>query len=183
MKPSNHKPRSWVVTTLLSAAAIAYVVFVFLPGQRAIGGMRKQLHEKQEFIVQADRLAFAISRASTDLQSAIEYAEAWRTAAPAEAKLAATFGRITERAQLAGLAVHRFDPQPLVKLDSVWQAPINLVGEGDFQQICEFLRLVETMPGAVWVQNLRMESGDKGEGRLRCEVTLIVFADNRDFSE
>src|SRR5687768_1743572 len=100
--------------------------------------MRKQLHEKQHYIVQADRLAFAIQKAAEDLQAAHAYAEGWRKEAPSEGKLAATFGRITERAQQAGLAVHRFDPRPVVKLDSIWQAPISLVGEGDFQQIFEF---------------------------------------------
>ena len=182
MKPIT-KPRSWIVTSLLSAVAVAYVVFVFLPGQRAIGGMRKQLHEKQQYVVQADRLTFAIQKATDDLQAAHDYAEEWRTAAPSEAKLAATFGRITERAQQAGLNVHRFDPRPVVKFDSIWQAPISLVAEGDFQQIFEFVRLVEAMPGTVWVQDLRLESDAKADGRLRCELTLTVFADNRDFSE
>lgn len=183
MKPLTKKPRSWMVTAALSATAIAYVVFVFLPGQRAIGDMRKQLHEKQQFIVQADRLVFAIERASADLQSAHEYAEGWRAEAPSEAKLAAKLGQITQRAQQSGLTLGRFDPQPVVKLDAVWQAPITLVGEGDFQQICEFLRLVETMPGTVWVQNLRLDNGGKEDGPLRCEMTLTVFADNRDISE
>lgn len=183
MKPQNRKPRSWIITALLSAVAVAYVLFVFLPGQRAIGSMRKQLHEKQEYIVQADRLVFAISRASTDLQSAHEFSAGWRNAAPSEAKLAAIFGGLTERAQLAGLAMHRFDPQPIVRLDSIWEAPINMVAEGSFSQVIEFLRLVETMPGTIWVQDLRLERGENVEKHLRCTLTLIVFADNRDFSE
>lgn len=182
MKPIP-KPRSWIVTALLAAAAVAYVVFAFLPGQRAIGGMRKQLHEKQEYIVQADRLGFAIQKTTGDLEAAHEYAAAWQTAAPSEAKLASTFGGITQRAQAAGLALHRFDPQPIIKLDSVWQAPINLVGEGDFQQVFEFIRQVETMPGTLWIQTMRLECDPKAEGRVRCEMTVTVFADNRDFSD
>ena len=183
MKLTAKKPRSWVLTTILAASAVAYVAFVFLPGQRAIGEMRKQLHEKQQFIVQADRLTFAIQKAADDMQAALEFAEEWRSHAPSEAKLAATFGRITECAQTAGLSVHRFDPQPLVRLDSIWQAPVSMVAEGEFTQVFAFLGSIEAMPGTLWIQNLRMENGAKDGVRLRCEMTLIVFADNRDFSE
>jgi len=183
MKPGPKKPRSWVLTILVAVAAIVYVAVVFLPGQRAIGKMRKQLHEKQHFIVQADRLTFAVQKANSDLRSAHDFAEAWRSAAPAEGKLAATLGRITEHATTAGLAVHRFDPQPVVKLDTVWHAPVLLVAEGEFAQVFEFLRSVELLPSVFWVQQLRLESAGKPNGRLRFEATLMVFADNRDFSE
>jgi Tfp pilus assembly protein PilO len=183
VKPINKKPRSWVLTIILAGSAIAYVAFVFLPGQRAIGEMRKQLHEKQEFIVQADRLTFAIQKAADDMQAALEFAEEWRSHAPSEGKLAATFGRITECAQTAGLAVQRFDPQPVVRLDSIWQAPVSLVAEGEFSQVFEFLGAIEALPSTVWIQNLRLENSGKVSGRLRCEMTLTVFADNRDFSE
>jgi Tfp pilus assembly protein PilO len=177
------KPRSWVLTLVLAGTAIGYVAFVFLPGQRAVGEMRRQLHEKQQFIVQADRLSFAIAKATEDVQAAHEFAEAWRSQAPSEARLAVALGRFTDHAQAAGLSVRRFDPQPPVKLETVWHSSLALAVEGSYGQMLEFLRLVESESTTTWIENLRLETAREGAGRLHCEMTLRVFADNPDFSE
>jgi Tfp pilus assembly protein PilO len=167
----------------LAAASVAYVVFVFLPGQRAIAQLRRQVQEKQQFIARTQSLPAAIQQAADDLQAANDYAAAWRASAPSEARLAATLGQITQRAQQTSLLVQRFDPQPVARLDAVWQAPVAVAMEGSFLQVFEFLRAIEELPASVWIASLRLENSGRDDGRARCELTLVVFADNSDFSE
>ena len=51
------KPKTWLITGLLSGLALAYLFFIFLPGQRSLGELRAQVQERHQQITQAQSLA------------------------------------------------------------------------------------------------------------------------------
>ena len=55
------KPHTWMITALLAAISVAYVVFVFLPVQRSIRLLSAELQQKRQELVQAQSLARPIA--------------------------------------------------------------------------------------------------------------------------
>ncbi len=196
MTKPNQRRSNLVVTILLSAAAIGYVVFVFLPGQAAIGRLRDETHEKQQYIIQADRLATAVQLAEQEIEAAQSFVHKWQADAPAEDRLADFFAAVNDAASRAGLTISRFDPQPAVQLDTVWHKPVSIGWEGQFSQSFDFVQQLEQMPATLWISDLKFETAAANPGRerdraapaastgstIRAELTLWVFADNRDIS-
>ena len=46
------QPRTWLITALLAAAAVGYVVLVFRPAQYRIHGLRAEVQERRQQILQ-----------------------------------------------------------------------------------------------------------------------------------
>ena len=44
------KPKSWIVTVLISGGALAYALLVFLPIQKSIAGLRSDLRERRGYV-------------------------------------------------------------------------------------------------------------------------------------
>jgi Tfp pilus assembly protein PilO len=183
MTKNNSNSRSLIVTAILGAAAVAYVFFVFMPGQRHVGELRAQLQEKQQFIMQSASVTSAIQQSENELTDVREFAKQWREASPSEAKLAKLFGELTELAGESGVTILHIDPQLAVKLETLRQIPVAIGVEGEFSQIFAFLRRVEGLPGTVWLPSLKLEQERKDSETFRSEISLTVFTDNREFSE
>ncbi|MEQ8789398.1 MAG: type 4a pilus biogenesis protein PilO [Pirellulaceae bacterium] len=183
MNIPSRKSRSLVITVLLAAASVAYVFFVFLPGQKAIAKLRRELDEKQQYIVDADRLAHAIQLAEKDLRRAEDFTTAWRAAAPNDGELAPILGRITGEVEACGVGIERLDRRPVKQYEEVGQIPIVLECEGSFQQIFDLTRRLEAMPQDLWITSLRIETQGKNSESVLAEVALAVFADNSEDSD
>jgi Tfp pilus assembly protein PilO len=179
----NRKSRSLVVTVLLAAGSVAYVFFVFLPGQKAIAYLRRELDTKQQYIIDADRLAHAMQRADQDLKQARQFAEAWRRTAPGERELAPILGRITAAAEESGVSIERLDRRAVEQYEVIGQVPVVLECEGTFGQVFDLTHRLETMPQSVWITELRMERQSKTSENVVAEIALAVFADNSETSD
>lgn len=188
MKLFQGKSRNWIITLLLSSAAVGYVFFVFLPGQKAIGDSRQELHDKQQYIIDADRLAHAMQQTGRDLQMAHEFTQSWQQNAPAEAELAQLLAKITHQADQAGAKIVKLDRKQVARLDAVWKVPVEVHCRGDFQQVFEFISLVEKLPENIWIDQLRVQQfaqgspsseATKNNKTVTAEVVLTIFADNR----
>jgi len=179
----NRKSRSLVVTIMLAAGSVAYVFFVFLPGQKAIAKLRRELDAKQQFIVDADRLANAMQLADQDLKKAQQFVEGWRRTAPDERELAPILGRVTGAAEESGVGIERLDRRGVEQYEVIGQVPVVLECEGTFRQIFDLTRRLETMPQSVWITDLRMERQSKTSGNVVAEIALAVFADNSEDSD
>jgi Tfp pilus assembly protein PilO len=183
MRLLNQKSRSLVATVLLAAGSVAYVFFVFLPGQKAIAHLRRELDTRQQYIVDADRLAHAVQLADQDLKKAREFAEAWRRTAPSERGLASILGRITGAAEESGVSIERVDRRGVKQYEMIGQVPVVLECEGTFREVFDLTHRLEMMPQSVWITDLRMERQSKTSETVVAEIALAVFTDNSEDSD
>jgi Tfp pilus assembly protein PilO len=176
------QPKTWLITGLLAAGAIAYVVFVFLPLQRAIGGLRGQVQERRQQIMQAQSLAGTVAQSRLRLASAREVAAQWRADAPKRAQLITHFASLTKQADEAGVAIDRLDPLPAVELNLIAQQNVTMQFHAPFPAVFDLLARLEALPGTLWVRDLRLTANSETDNTLRGELTLTIFVDRTDYA-
>lgn len=187
MKKSTHKRRSLVITTVLAAAAVGYVVFIFLPKQKAIGELQAELIQKQEYILQAGQRTSALAKTQAELGEADVFVASWKEETTSSNKL---HGEIEDDAYAAEAVASLIDPQPTVEMETVSQEPVVIAIEGTFDEIFDFVANTEARPATIWMDGLTVRQTDPEivwgvfpVEKQRCEMTLLIFADKGDFSE
>jgi Tfp pilus assembly protein PilO len=168
---------------MFGACAIAYVMFVFLPGQRAIGELNRLRHEKQQHILESTSLVEQLSVAQQRLSLTQTCSRNWRATAPDQAELVATYAGLTEAAQAAGLALRRFDPQSPVEGQLIGEHNLSLEWQGSFPQLFEFIRRLEQLPPTIWVRQFNLAAGNADGETLQGGLTLTIFVDHADNSD
>src|SRR5262245_11599083 len=113
-KQKTGKPKTWLVTGLLAAVSVAYVVFVFLPLQHSIDRLQQQVQERRQQIMQAQSLVSTVAQARVRLAAAREVCQQWRGEAPRPSQLITHYASLTQKAEEAGVAIDRLDPLPAV---------------------------------------------------------------------
>ncbi|MBW8884591.1 MAG: type 4a pilus biogenesis protein PilO [Planctomycetia bacterium] len=176
------KPQTWLITALLAAGAVAYVVFVFLPFQQNISTLRGQVQERRQQIMQAQSLAGTVAQARMRLVSAREVGNQWRADAPHLAQLTTHFASVTKQAEEAGVAIDRTDPLPAVELNLLAQQNVTIQFHAPFSAVFDLLHRLEALPGTLWVRDLRLHASTEGSNTLRGELTLTIFVDRTDYS-
>lgn len=195
----SHQAQSLIATIGLAAVAVCYLCFFFLPKQKAIAKLRTQLADQNAYLQSTGAVAVGLAKTEAEVADVQKFVTQWKEKAPTEKKLASLFGEIARRAKTARVSMARFDPQPVVNRRALTEVPLNVAVEGDFAEIFAFLRMLESMPVALWVRQMRIEaagggSPDRSDERdprmqriasksLTCELTLVIFADRADFSD
>jgi Tfp pilus assembly protein PilO len=179
----NSKPRTWLITALLAALAVAYVVFVFLPCQRSISLLQSQVQERQQQIMHAQSLARPLVQARERLALTREVSRQWRDEAPRPTELISHLASLTRQAAAAGVTIDRLDPLPATEMKVVAQQNVTLQFQGAFQQAFDWLARLESLPGTIWVRDLRMSAASETNNQLRGELTLTIFVDRAVYSD
>ena len=174
-------PKTWLITALLAAGAVAYVVFVFLPFQQTIHGLRAQIQERNQQIMQAQSLTGTLAQARLRLVAAHEVSHHWRDQAPKQSQLITHFASLTQQAEAAGVAIDRLDPLPAVEMNLIAQQNVTLQFHAPFSAIFDLLHRLEALPGTMWVRDLRLQAGNDSDSTLRGELTLTIFVDRADY--
>jgi len=177
-----NKPKTWLITALLAAGAVSYVVFVFLPFQNSISVLRSQVQERRQQIMQAQSLAGTVAQARLRLAAAREVAQQWRADAPKQAQLVTHLASLTKQAEEAGVAIDRLDPLPAVELNLVAQQNVSMQFHAPFAAVFDLLARLENLPGTLWVRDLRLHANSEADNTLRGELTLTIFVDRADYS-
>ena len=177
------KPRTWIITGLLAAVSVAYVVFIFLPVQRSIRQLSAELQQKRQELVQAQSLARPIEHAKERLTETRAVCLQWQEGAPTPSNLAIHFASLTKHAEDAGVVMERFDPQLAAQMQVLSQHNITLQFHGEFDKLFEFLTRLERMPAAIWFRNLQVTQAQPGDATLQAELTLTIFVDHTDYSD
>jgi Tfp pilus assembly protein PilO len=175
-------PKTWLITGLLAAAAIGYVVFIFLPLQHSINALRGQVHERRQQIMQAQSLAGTVGQARARLVSAQEVSQQWRSDAPRQAQLITHYASLTQQAEEAGVAIDRLDPLPVVELNLISQQNVTMQFHGPFAAVFDLLLRLEALPGTIWVRDLKLNANNETDNTLRGELTLTIFVDRADYA-
>jgi Tfp pilus assembly protein PilO len=181
----NHRtrPGSWIVTVSLVAAAVAYMLLIFLPGRRAIGELREQLGRKQSFLAQNASLAQALTAARHELEKAETYCAAWKQRAPAEGELSALYGKINELTKAAGTITTRFDPKPVAVHERTREIPVTMGCTGTFAEVFALLRSLESLPPTIWLDTVQFKKNGETGASVAAEINLVVFANNSEDSD
>jgi Tfp pilus assembly protein PilO len=181
--PAKNRRSSWMLTMLPAAVAVAYVVFAFLPGRRAIADLRDQVAQKQNYVGQFEDVAKALAAAERELERTQTYTKAWKQRAPTDEDRSALYGRINALAKQADTVTTRFDPKPVNPHSHVRELPLTMACSGTFAQVHEFLRSLESLPVAIWVESLVIKRTGETGGCVTCETSLLVFTDNPENSD
>src|SRR5688500_2992535 len=178
-----NKPRTWVITALLAALAVAYVVFVFIPCQQSIAVLQAQVQERQQQILHAQSLARPLVQARERLAATREVSRQWRDEAPRPTELISHLASLTRQAAAAGVTIDRLDPLPAVEMRVVAQQNVTLQFQGAFDKAFDWLARLESLPGTMWVRDLRMAAASETDNELRAELTLTIFVDRAVYSD
>lgn len=176
------KPKTWLITGLLGALAVAYLVFGFLPAQRGIRELRGQVEERRQQIVQSQSMLRAVQHARQRLAAAEEIGRQWRSQAPRATQIASRLAQITHEAEQAAVVIDRLDPQPAVELHLLAQQHVAVQFHGAFPAVFDLLRRLETLPGTLWIRELRLHAAPHDNGALRGEMSLTIFVDRSDYA-
>ncbi|HMC11439.1 MAG TPA: type 4a pilus biogenesis protein PilO [Pirellulaceae bacterium] len=178
----SEKPKTWLITGLLAAVAIAYVVFIFLPSQHSINALQGQVQERRQQIMQAQSLAGTVAQARLRLAAAREVSQQWREDAPRQAQLITHYASLTQQAGEAGVAIDRLDPLPAVELNLIAQQNVTMQFHAPFAAVFDLLRRLEALPGTLWVRELRLHTSSENDNTLKGELTLTIFVDRADYA-
>ncbi|MCH8922096.1 MAG: type 4a pilus biogenesis protein PilO [Planctomycetes bacterium] len=177
MKPK-FKKQSWIVTMSLCGAAVAYVLFMFLPEQRSIGDVRDEVDTKRQFVSGAHRTYETIEVAQRELAATKEYCRQFARRLPGGPEQSALFAKINLAAKQAGAMTTRFEPQTSIDYETLRQTRLLMSVRGTYGHIFDFLRRLETLDEVIWINELQFEAPKQTGQLLTCEVSLAVFAAN-----
>jgi Tfp pilus assembly protein PilO len=166
----------------MGAGAIAYVVFVFLPLRRSIDNVRLQIQDRREQIMQAQSLTAAVGQTKLQLAAVRQVSHDWRTHAPRQAQLITYYASLTQQAHEAGVAIDRLDPMPANDLGLLGRQNVVMQFHAPFSAVFDLLHRLETLPGTIWIRDLRLQASDDSSATLRAELTLTIFADRADYT-
>jgi type IV pilus assembly protein PilO len=177
---------SWMVTLPLVVLAVAYVMFVYLPGRKALAELQTQIENKRQVLDRSRLQLQAIVPTQLSLSRAEQYVAQWEKAAPHISDTSALFGMIHELANDSNLVTTRFDPDPPVKRDTLTQIPVSFDVSGSFADLFDFLTKLESLPIRIWVEMLKVNSTGKntqpGE-KIAVAIKLVVFTSNSENSD
>jgi Tfp pilus assembly protein PilO len=187
MKAKTHSrkakmPKTWLITGLLAAGAVAYVVFVFLPFQQKINALQAQVQERSQQIMQAQSMTGTVAQARLRLAAAHEVSQQWKSQAPKQSQLITHFASLTQQADAAGVVIDRLDPLPAVEMNLIAQQNVTLQFHATFAAVFDLLDRLESLPGTMWVRDVRLQAGTTNDSVLRGELTLTIFVDRADYA-
>ncbi len=169
-----------MVTLPLAAGAVAYVVLVFLPGQRTTAELRSEIRDKREYLAHAESLGAALVAGEQELRFAREYQRPWRSHAPKWRQISELYGELHRLEKGSGVQTTRFDPRPVVHRESVSEVPVSVDCIGSFASAFTFLHSLESIPVEIWVKRIRLSSLQLDRENIQCAIDLVIFADNCD---
>jgi Tfp pilus assembly protein PilO len=178
MSRSIFQQSNWMFTLPLAALAVAYLAFVWLPGYRTTCTLWDKAKMQREYVAQAAEWPAKLREARQEFDRTSAIVASWEKASPHKKDLSLFYGKIYALAKDAGLTITRFDPQTTIVFDKFNEIPIAIHCTGRFVQVFEFLRGLEGLPGAIWVENMRIEKTNASEKDVQCELSLVIFSDN-----
>ena len=182
MKPK-FKGQSWPVTLSLCGAAVAYVLFMFLPEQRSIGDVRDEVDTKRQFIAGARKTDDTIEVARKELEETQEYCQQFASRLPSEAESSALLARISLAVKQAGATTTRFEPRQATHYETLRQVGLSIAVRGSYGEIFDFIRRLETLNEVIWINELRFEAPKQVGQELTCEVNMGFFVANAKKSD
>ncbi|MBN1591344.1 MAG: type 4a pilus biogenesis protein PilO [Pirellulales bacterium] len=174
---------SLIVTIPLVVVAIAWLLLVFFPMQKAIGRLQVESREMQQYCEHTSSRLPMLRRTGRDLADTRESVARWNDTTPSRRDLTALLGKITALARAAGLRTTRFDPETIVTHERLARAPLSIEVVGPFSHLFSFLSELESLPQTIWIEHLEIEKGGVNSHNVSCSLKLVIFVDNANNSD
>jgi Tfp pilus assembly protein PilO len=174
---------NWLVTASLAVATAAYFMLVFLPVNRKIAQFETQLLEKQQYVAKATEVPSGLVVADKELTAARGYSSSWKQHSPHEKDLHTLFGKMSDLAKATGTTTTRFDPKPVKSYASLCEIPLAVGCTGKYDQVCDLLQKLESLPVSIWIESLEMKPISESGYSVSCEIGLAIFSDNSKNSD
>lgn len=181
--PSPIKHGNWTLTLPLAALGLAYLFLYFLPAQRTLDSLSEDLSREQDTVGQADALFPAIASSEQQLSKSRNYNNRWVDTAPSESELPSLFAKVNALSKAAGIATTHLTPQPAVQYEKIRMVSLAAGYRGSFAQICRFLGDLESLPEAIWIDQVQLEGKSQSGKDITCKVNFVVFVDKTDDSD
>jgi len=175
--------QSLLATSLIGALALAYVVTIFLPRQRAVAALRTQLAEKQDFIMQSELLRPVVESKTDELRETEAFINSQRQQVPDLAQLPEMFGTISDKIREAGARTERFEPAPPTDCGALRKLPVRMTVQGSFEQLFQLLSDLEGLPAPLWIDELEISQEAEDGTSLACTFNVAVFAAEGEISD
>ncbi len=182
-----------LITLVLGAVALGYVFLMFLPNQKSIQKMHREIREKQNYVSQSPMTVNQIGETRDRLAQTADYGSQWRDRAPDPARMAAFFAQMIECAHESRVKTLRFDPASPEAFHTVQRFPVEMDVEGTFAQVFELTRSLELLEAPIWIASINIESASddrggsesssEGRGKVVCELKMGVFTDRTEDSD
>jgi len=177
------KHLSLFVTAGAASLALAYVFFVFFPGQRKISELRNELQKRQQYVAESAKLVAVVNDLGRELDECRAFVNAWRADSPSGSKLADLMSQITNQAAEANVQLVAFHPATAAQHAMLKEMPATIKVDGSFHGISDFLRRLETLPAAIWIPSVNLKPEGEAGQNLECELTLSIFSDSTDIAD
>ena len=168
------RPRSLLLTVIMSSGVLAYIMFGFMPAQRSIGQLRNQLQEKRSFVLDVDRQYSQAGSVIRQIDATDSYAIAVRQT-PEEWRVAGLLTGITQFAEASGVAVQSISPRRTTERTVLQDQQLEVLVEGPFAALFDFIRRLEEWPGTLWVTAIHLERQSEDSESLAARLELKVF--------
>jgi Tfp pilus assembly protein PilO len=170
-------PPGWLVTGGAASIALLYLIFVFLPMQKAMKASRTQLAEKQKYIAGIEGQYTAVSATDAEVEQTRVFTAQWRQNAPDAQQIDGLPSQVSSQASLSGVRILRLEPLLAKSHGLVVEYPILVSVEGSFESIFKFFKGLEELPQTIWFQDVNLHKTGEMAGTLRCELTLTILGD------
>jgi len=177
------KHLSLFVTTSAAALALAYVFFIFFPGQKEITELRGALQKKQQYVAESAKLVAVVNDLERELDDCHSFIDAWRAESPSGSKLSDLMSQITSQAAEADVQLVSFHPAAAEQHELLRELPATIRVDGSFLGISDFLRRLESLPAAIWIPTVNLKPEGEDGQNLQCELTLSIFSDTTDIAD
>ena len=183
MTSSSKPKRSWLALLAMGGLLATYAYFFYLPNNRQIAELKKELAEAEKQAAGAVPLISAIDATQKQLEGTVAYNQAWEDAAPSEYQLAEVFERLHKLTRLAETETTRFEPQSAVPYETFLRIPVSMECRGDFGRLTALLGAIENMREPIWLRSVELRSTGQDNETAIAELSLDVFADNLEDSD
>lgn len=175
--------RSLIVTVVLAGIVLCYVTFIFLPGQKSIAEARESLSQQRQFVMNAELLRPMLEQTRQQLQESRQFRRDWQEQTVDSSRQAELLGDVSECFRNANVDLLRLAPEPPFAGATLSEFAFRIECTGNYQQIHQLLYQLESLPSAPRLEFLLLRASPTQPGQLRCEMNVVVFADNSDKSD
>jgi Tfp pilus assembly protein PilO len=174
------KFRSVFTLLFTMASLIAYLVFVFLPGNRAIAQLDDEVTELRSYIQVSSQLTLEIEEIEGKMGRIREAQSEWEKSAGATASRSVVYGAVSQIAADNKLQMVEFKPKPSESMALLEPLGLSLTYSGKFNSIANFIAELEAMPQVIWIDQATFQR-QKGED-VQVALEMRIFVDKTDKS-
>ncbi len=177
------KRTSWVVTGPLLLGTVLYFALVYVPGEKAIADMRRELDSITDLVYQLESQGTRIEAIRAALNSTEEFSEHRSQEALSHQHASEFYARLSEMARDTGVQIRALDPDSITLYESLEVLPVNLMLSGSFAAIFDFTAQLESLPLIVWIDKLTLQAPRQTGEDTQAELVLKVFGSRSQESD